>query len=144
MPESNGNGNSGNQNNTQNTLSAFESEVLALVNKERAAAGLSPVTASNLKLNSAAAQRAKEQATQFSHTRPNGQNWTTVLSEYGVSYKRAGENVAYGQSTPTEVMTAWMNSQGHRENILGSSYTEIGIGVYQKNGTYYWSQLFIG
>ena len=144
VPENNGNGNSGNQNNSQGSLSAFESEILALVNKERASVGLSPVTASNSKLNSAAAQRAKEQATQFSHTRPNGQSWTTVLSEYGVNYQRAGENVAYGQSSPKEVMNAWMNSQGHRENILGAGYSEVGIGVYQKNGTYYWSQLFIG
>ena len=123
--------------------SAFISEVVRLVNKERAAYGLSSVTAGNSALSKAAATRASEQAKSFSHTRPDGSKWTTVLSQYGVSYKSAGENVAYGQDTPSEVMSAWMNSDGHRANILNGSYTEIGVGVYYKNGTYYWSQLFI-
>ncbi len=123
--------------------SAFITEVVRLVNKERAAYGLSAVTAGNGALSKAAATRASEQAKTFSHTRPDGSKWTTVLSQYGVSYKSAGENVAYGQDTPSEVMNAWMNSDGHRANILNGSYTEIGVGVYYKNGTYYWSQLFI-
>lgn len=133
--------NSGNQ---ENTDSAFVREILDLVNKERKSNGLSPVEAGNTKLNSAAGKRASEQAIIFSHTRPDGSNWTTVLGEYGIKYGTAGENVAYGQRTPEEVMQAWMNSSGHRANILNSSYKEIGIGVYYKNGTYYWSQLFIG
>ena len=123
--------------------SAFISEVVRLVNKERAAYGLSAVTAGNSALSKAATKRASEQAEAFSHTRPDGSKWTTVLSQYGVSYKNAGENVAYGQDTPSEVMNAWMNSDGHRANILNGSYSEIGVGVYYKNGTYYWSQLFI-
>lgn len=123
--------------------SAFISEVVRLVNKERAAYGLSAVTAGNGALSRAAATRASEQAKSFSHTRPDGSKWTTVLSQYGVSYRNAGENVAYGQDTPAEVMNAWMNSDGHRANILNEGYTEIGVGVYYKNGTYYWSQLFI-
>lgn len=133
--------NTGNQGNTN---SVFAREILDLVNKERKANGLSPVEAGNTKLNSAASKRASEQAIIFSHTRPDGSNWTTVLGEYGIKYGTAGENVAYGQRTPEEVMQAWMNSSGHRANILNSSYKEIGIGVYYKNGTYYWSQLFIG
>ena len=67
-----------------------------------------------------------------------------LLDEQGVNYMSAGENIAYGQRTPEEVMNAWMNSQGHRENILNSRYTSIGVGCYQSsNGTLYWTQLFI-
>ncbi len=136
-------------NNDQNanqgtTNSSIQQQIIDLVNKERTANGLRPVTATNSALNSAAAKRAQEQASSFSHTRPNGSSWTTVLSEYGVSYRTAGENVAYGQRTAQEVMNAWMNSSGHRANILNGNYTELGVGVYYKNGTYYWSQLFIG
>lgn len=141
-----------NQNNSQNngssnqntSINSLAGQILELVNKERSAVGLSPVTSSNNALNNAAALRAKEQSQLFSHTRPSGQNWTTVLSQYGVTYRTAGENVAYGQKTAKEVMNAWMNSPGHRANILNSNYKELGIGVYEKNGTYYWSQLFIG
>jgi len=144
--------NNGNQNDSQNNggidqdtaVNNIAKQVLDLVNKERKAAGLSPVSSSNIALNKAADVRAKEQAQLFSHTRPSGQNWTSVLSQYGVSYRTAGENVAYGQKTAKEVMYAWMNSQGHRANILNANYKELGIGVYYKNGTYYWSQLFIG
>ena len=130
--------------NSQGTENGYVKQILDLVNKERAANGLAPVTASNKSLSSAAQKRATEQAINFSHTRPDGRSWTTVLSEFGVSYRSAGENVAYGQSSPAEVMNAWMNSSGHRANILNAAYSEIGIGVYKKNGTYYWSQLFIG
>ena len=142
-----GNQSGGNQNSDSGqggTKSEFANEVLELVNKERKANGLSPVTSSNASLNSAADKRAAEQAVSFSHTRPDGRSWSTVLSDYGVKYGAAGENVAYGQRTPEEVMQAWMNSSGHRANILNASYKELGIGVYYKNGTYYWSQLFIG
>jgi uncharacterized protein YkwD len=80
----------------------------------------------------------------FSHTRPSGNKWTTVLSEFGISYRKAGENVAYGQRSASEVMSAWMNSDGHRANILGNGYTQLGVGHYKKNGTDYWAQIFIG
>lgn len=133
------------QNDNSGTVTdSYISQVLDLVNKERKANGLSPVTATNNSLNSAAQKRASEQSVSFSHTRPDGRSWSSVLSDFNVSYRTAGENVAYGQSTPAEVMNAWMNSSGHRANILNSAYSEIGIGVYKKNGTYYWSQLFIG
>ena len=56
----------------------------------------------------------------------------------------AGENIAMGQRTPKEVMNAWMNSKGHRENILNTSFDTIGVGCYEENGTYHWVQLFIG
>jgi len=83
--------------------------------------------------------------TSFSHTRPNGSSFSTALKEQGASYSTAGENIAWGQKTPQEVVTGWMNSSGHRANILGANYTKIGCGFYQgSDGTCYWSQLFMG
>lgn len=127
--------------NTSNSLSIYAQEVLRLVNVERAKAGLSALT-TNTTLKSAADKRAQETSVSFSHTRPNGSKFSTVLQEYGISYRTAGENIAYGQRTPQDVVNAWMNSAGHRANILNSSFNKIGIGVYQKNGVIYWSQLF--
>jgi len=118
----------------------YAAEVARLVNAERAKAGL-PALAADTALAAAAQSRAQETATSFSHTRPDGREWHTVLAEQGITYRRAGENIAYGQKTPAEVVTGWMNSQGHRENILGN-FTRIGVGVYEKNGVLYWAQLF--
>ncbi len=88
--------------------------------------------------------RAKELEALFSHTRPDGSSCFTVLGEYGISYSGAGENIAAGQRSPEEVMNSWMNSQGHRENIMQDSYEKIGVGHYQgQDGTQYWVQLFI-
>lgn len=129
---------------SQSTEMSYEDRVVELVNEQRRAYGLSEVKADNAALMSAAAVRAKEQATLFSHTRPNGSRCFTVLDEYGVTYRKAGENVAYGQSSPEEVMRAWMNSEGHRANILNASYTTIGVGFYRVGSVCYWSQLFIG
>lgn len=120
--------------------STLEEQVLSIVNSERAKYGLSPLTYDST-LARAADIRAVEIRTLFSHTRPDGTSCFTVLDEVGYSYRSAGENIAYGQSTAEEVMTAWMNSEGHRANILGD-YTFIGIGVYESGGTIYWSQLF--
>lgn len=122
--------------------SEYVNEVVRLVNQHRASYGLSALSASDAALMKAADKRAEEQATLFSHTRPNGSTWSTVLGEYGVSYRNAGENVAYGQSTPAEVVNAWMNSEGHRANILNADFSNIGVGVHYQNGTYYWAQLF--
>jgi uncharacterized YkwD family protein len=81
----------------------------------------------------------------FSHTSPTYGSPFDLMKQYGVSYRFAGENIAMGQASPAQVMNDWMNSQGHRENILKSSYTKIGVGVAQNaNGTYYWTQHFIG
>ena len=123
------------------SLSNYASQVLQLVNQERAKAGLSAYT-TNSSLTSAANLRAKEIAQSFSHTRPNGTSFSTALQQYNISYRTAGENIAYGQKTPQEVVTGWMNSTGHRANILNSNFNKIGIGVYQSNGTYYWTQEF--
>lgn len=122
---------------------SYANQVLQLVNAERAKAGLSSLT-TNSTLSAAADKRAKETVQSFSHTRPNGTKFSTVLQEYGISYRTAGENIAYGQRSPQEVVTGWMNSPGHRANILNGSFSKIGIGVYQSNGVIYWSQLFTG
>ena len=115
-------------------------QVLALVNEERAKHGLQSLTYDSL-VSSAANIRAKEIKSLFSHTRPDGRSCFTALDEVGYSYRKAGENIAYGQKSAKEVMSAWMNSEGHRANILGD-YTYIGIGVYESGGTIYWSQFF--
>lgn len=126
----------------QTTELSYAEQVVELVNKERAAEGLSALKLD--KTVAAAAQvRAQEIETSFSHTRPSGKSFSTALTDAGVSYKGAGENIAWGQKTPEEVVEGWMNSSGHRANILNSKYTTIGVGYYQNaNGTNYWSQLF--
>lgn len=120
-----------------------EEQVVRLVNKERAKAGLKKLEMDK-KLQMAAAKRAKELKTLFSHTRPDGSVCFTALDKYNISYIVAGENIAMGQTTPKEVMNSWMNSAGHKANILSGNFTKIGIGCYQYNGRLYWVQLFIG
>ena len=93
-------------------------------------------------LSEAAAVRAREIARSFSHTRPSGASFSSALSESGVSYLRAGENIASGQKSASEVVNAWMNSPGHRANILNSSYSRIGSASVNIDGTHYWVQLF--
>ena len=127
--------------NNSGSNQGYAEEVLRLVNIERSKAGLSSLT-TNATLKAAADKRAQETKTSFSHTRPNGSKFSTVLQEYGISYRTAGENIAYGQRSPQEVVNGWMNSPGHRANILNSSFGKIGIGVYQSGGVIYWSQLF--
>lgn len=121
---------------------SYVNQVLQLVNKERAARGLQPLTL-DAKASAAAQVRAAECARSFSHTRPDGRSCFTALKEGGVSYRRAGENIAYGQRTANSVMTDWMNSSSHRANILNSNYTSIGIGYTVINGTPYWAQFFV-
>ncbi|MCD8151110.1 MAG: leucine-rich repeat protein [Clostridiales bacterium] len=110
-------------------------EVLEIVNEERAAEGLSELTM-DAELLEAAMQRAAELNVYYSHTRPSG------LDCFTVSSKAFGENIAAGYSSATNVMTGWMNSSGHKANILGSSYQSIGIGCFTQNGVKYWVQLF--
>ena len=86
------------------------------MNEERARNGLSPLTV-HTGAEKAAAVRAREIQTSFSHTRPNGSSFSTALTEAGASFAVSGENIAYGQRTPAQVMEAWMNSAGHRANI---------------------------
>ena len=88
--------------------------------------------------------RSKEIAKFFSHTRPDNTSCFTVLNQNGISYWYAGENIAMGQPTPESVVTAWMNSPGHKANILNANYTHIGVGCYEVDGYYHWVQLFVG
>lgn len=124
------------------TSHAFIKQVVELVNAERAKEGLSPLTI-NTNVQAAAWVRAVECEQSFSHTRPNGSSFATALKEQNVSYRSAGENIAWGQRSPEEVMHAWMNSEGHRDNIMNPNFTTIGVGYYQNaNGVNYWCQLF--
>ena len=119
----------------------YASQVVTLVNAERAKYGLSALKVDS-RVQQAAQVRAAETVQSFSHTRPNGSSFSTALTEAGVSYTRSGENIAYGQSTPQQVVQAWMNSSGHRANILNESFTTIGVGYTVSGGTAYWAQLF--
>ena len=110
--------------------------VLALVNQERTAAGVGTLTWNDT-LAASAAIRATEIVVSWSHTRPDGSPWYTAGAQM-----QMGENLAYGQTTADRVMSEWMASQGHKDNILRSTYTMIGISCYYDNGVYYWVQHF--
>lgn len=153
---SNNNGNNSNNsgngsNNTGNGLgstggtstgtSSAAQAVLAEVNAARAKNGLSALTL-DANMNRAAAVRAAEMAQSFSHTRPNGSRGLTALNEAGMSYRTAGENIASGQQTAQAVVSAWMNSSGHRANILSSSFGRMGVGQATIGRRTYWVQLF--
>ncbi len=122
---------------------SFAARVVELVNEERRAAGLSELTV-NTAVEAAANVRAEELEELFEHTRPDGSGCFTALVEAGVSYSTAGENIAYGYTSPEAVMEGWMNSTGHRANILTPEFTSIGVGYCQIDGVHYWVQLFIG
>ncbi|MET3290787.1 UNVERIFIED_CONTAM: putative YkwD family protein [Brevibacillus sp. OAP136] len=125
----------------QTSASAYANQVLTLVNQERAKAGLKALTFDS-KLSTVALDKAKDMANNhyFDHTSPTYGSPFDMMQQYGIQFSSAGENIAMGQTSPQEVMTQWMNSQGHRENILNATFTKIGIGYY--NG--YWVQEFIG
>lgn len=116
-------------------------DVVALVNQERAKEGLSALS-TNDTLMAAAQIRATELRALFAHARPDGSSCFTVLEEVGLPYMTAGENIAMGYPSPERVMEGWMNSPGHRANILNEYFTAIGIG-YDEGGRY-WVQLFAG
>ncbi len=122
---------------------AYENEVITLVNAQRAKYGLSPLVKDD-GASKTARVRAKEIVKSFSHTRPNGTSCFTAAKELGVTYRSAGENIAFGYSSPKQVVNGWMNSDGHRKNILSSSFSKIGVGCYESSGVLYWSQFFIG
>ena len=127
---------------TDGSQDAFANEVVRLVNEERAKAGLPALTVDR-GAASAAQVRAKEIERSFSHTRPDGSSFNSALTEAGVNFSGAGENIAYGQNSPEKVMEGWMNSSGHRANILNGNFTKIGVGHYKSaSGVDYWTQLF--
>lgn len=122
-----------------------ESEVVRLVNIERSKAGLQPLT-ENWQVSRVARYKSQDMATKgyFSHTSPTYGSPFTMMQNFGIRFSSAGENIAMGQRTPQEVVTGWMNSPGHRANILSPSYTQIGVGLAKNSkGTNYWTQMFI-
>ncbi len=122
----------------------YKAQVVALMNQERANAGVGGIS-QNASLDAVAQIRAQEIAQSFSHTRPNGTSCFTVLGENGIAYNYAGENIAAGYGDPASVMSGWMNSPGHRANILDGSFGQVGIGYYtDPNSGYgtYWVQIF--
>ena len=106
-----------------------EEQVLVLVNQERSKAGLKPLQM-DWELQRVARTKSCDMAQKgyFSHQSPTYGSPFDMMRQFGISFKTAGENIAEGQRTPSEVMQAWMNSQGHRENILKPDYTHIGVG----------------
>lgn len=123
-------------------LSAVEQKVLDLTNAERAKSGLKPLAA-DAKLMDAARVKSADmrQNNYFSHTSPVHGSPFDQMKAAGISYKKAAENIAMGQRTAEEVVKGWMESPGHRQNILTPEFTHIGIG-YDSNG-HYWTQMFI-
>lgn len=119
-------------------------QVLDLVNQERSKAGLKALTLSG-ELTNVATIKAQDMADNgyFDHTSPNYGSPFEMMQHFGIQYRSAGENIAAGQKTAQEVMNSWMNSSGHRANILNSDYEQIGIG-YVTGGKYgtYWVQMF--
>ena len=127
----------------ESTVSSYESEVIRLVNEIRQKNDLRPLTA-NWELSRVARYKSQDMRDNgyFSHNSPTYGTPFQMLSAFGLSYRTAGENIAKGYASPQAVVNGWMNSSGHRANILNGSYTQIGVGYV--SGGNYWTQLFIG
>lgn len=125
---------------------SIESQVIQLTNQERAKNGLKPLAA-DWQLSRVARYKSADMKDKnyFSHTSPTYGSPFTMMRNFGIAYRSAGENIAAGQRTPSEVVQSWMNSPGHRKNILNPAYTHIGVG-HVTGGSYghYWTQMFIG
>jgi uncharacterized protein YkwD len=126
-------------------ITALEDEVTVLVNRERDEAGCGAVTTDE-RLRTAARGHSRDMATNdyFDHTAPDGSSFVDRAAR--ADYPRdaaAGENIAYGYRTPADVMDGWMNSDGHRRNLLTCSHRTIGVGLaYDRGGRAYWTQVF--
>ncbi len=127
---------------TDSTVTSYENEVIRLVNEQRAKKGLKALSA-DWELSRVARFKSQDMKDNkyFSHTSPVYGSPFDMIKNFGISYRSAGENIAKGQKTPQAVVDAWMNSSGHRANILNPSYTKIGVG-YVADGNY-WTQMFI-
>ena len=125
------------------SVSAYENEVIRLVNEIRTQYGLKTLEA-DWQLSRVARYKSQDMKDKhyFSHTSPTYGSPFDMMKAFGLSYRSAGENIAMGQTTPQAVVNAWMNSSGHRANILNASFTKIGVG-YVASG-HYWTQMFIG
>ena len=116
--------------------------VVELANIARKDNGTSSSLILDPTLTEAAQKRAEELIKLFSHTRPNGSQFLTVLKEYNITYNTSGENIANGQADADDVMKSWLNSPGHRANILNGKFGKIGVGVFEYNNSLYWVQIF--
>jgi uncharacterized YkwD family protein/spore coat assembly protein SafA len=129
-----------------NDVKTIENQVIALTNQERAKNGL-PALKADWELSRVARYKSADMRDKryFSHTSPTYGSPFTMMKNFGITYRTAAENIAQGQRTAAEVVKAWMNSPGHRANILNKSMTHIGVG-YAKGGSggHYWTQMFIG
>ncbi len=126
-------------------VKSIEEEVIRLVNEERAKRGL-PAFKANWELSRVARYKSQDMIDKgyFDHNSPTYGSPFNMMKSFGIKYTAAAENIAMGQKTPAEVMKAWMNSPGHRNNILSTSTTEIGVGVATNSrGVKYWTQMFI-
>lgn len=128
---------------TDNAVRAYETEVIRLVNEIRVQYGLKELT-ENWELSRVARYKSQDMHDKryFSHTSPTYGSPFDMMKAFGITYRSAGENIAYGYRTPQAVVNGWMNSSGHRANILNARYTQIGVG-YVAAGNY-WTQMFIG
>lgn len=124
-------------------VTSYEQEVIRLVNEIRAENGLKALTY-DWELSRVARYKSQDMKDNkyFSHTSPVYGTPFQMIKNFGISYRSAGENIAKGYSTPQAVVNSWMNSSGHRANILNANYTHIGVG-YVAGGNY-WTQMFIG
>jgi uncharacterized YkwD family protein len=125
------------------TVSAFEQQVLDLTNQQRAKYGV-PALQLDVELSKVAREKSRDMQTKgyFDHNSPTYGSPFDMMKQFGISYRAAGENIAMGQRSPQEVVNAWMNSEGHRKNILNADFTHIGIGHVAEGN--YWTQMFIG
>ncbi|MGY4691223.1 CAP domain-containing protein [Salibacterium sp. K-3] len=127
------------------TESEFEQQVIELTNQEREAAGLEPLQPYS-ELSDVARDKSEDMrdAGYFSHNSPNYGSPFDMMDSYGIDYRGAGENIAAGQRTPEQVVEGWMNSEGHRENIMNEDFTHIGVG-HAEGGSHghYWTQMFV-
>ena len=121
----------------------YEAEVIRLVNDIRQQNGLSPLTA-NWELSRVARYKSQDMVDNryFAHNSPTYGTPFEMMRAFGLSFRTAGENIAYGYATPQKVVDGWMNSSGHRANILNASYKQIGVGYVAKGN--YWTQMFMG
>ncbi|HHW46024.1 MAG TPA: SafA/ExsA family spore coat assembly protein [Clostridiales bacterium] len=124
-------------------VTSFEQHVISLTNQQRSKYGLKPLT-HNWELSRVARIKSQDMHDRnyFSHNSPTYGSPFTMIKNFGISYRTAGENIAKGYATPQAVVNGWMNSSGHRANILNASFTQIGVGYYASG--HYWTQMFIG
>lgn len=130
---------------SSSSLSAYQVEVVNLTNKERSKSGLTALKADDENLNNSAHAKSvdMDKHNYFSHNSPSYGSPFDMMKKFGVSYTSAGENIAMGQKTPADVVRDWMNSSGHRANIMNPKFTHIGIGYIKGTKHSYWTQQFI-